>query len=267
MLRRGSLLRTLAVVSLVVLILMALHFLGWLRPIESGVTYVFEPVVRGVHSVGQRIGNAFSLIGGIANLDDENKSLAKQLAVSQAEVARLKDQQAELADLRERLNAPLDQEIKTEVAAVIGHDAITGTKRLIINRGSRDGLQENMAVLSSGGVLIGRINKVLAGQAEILLLTDDRSAIPSRIAESRATGITHGELGLGLKMTDIPQQDTVNPGDLVVSSGLGAEMPKGLVIGSVESIDSTANALFQVAHVRPLSEINQLEFVHVVTRF
>jgi rod shape-determining protein MreC len=264
--RRGSLLRTAIAVVLVALIVLALYWLGWLRPIFSAVTWVLEPVARGGRVVVQRVGNSINLLGRIADLDQENKRVSEELQKVQTENARLKDQQQELEDLRERLDAPLAPELETFVAGVIGHDAISGTKSITINRGERDGVVVGAAVLSSGGVLVGRVEQVLASQAQVTLLTDDRSAIPSRISESRATGITRGELGLGLKMTDIPQQETVNVGDTVVTSGLGDELPKGLVIGRVETVETAANALFQVARVRPVVEVTRLEFVHIVRR-
>ncbi|MFH0830748.1 MAG: rod shape-determining protein MreC [Parcubacteria group bacterium] len=265
--RARSILRTSVAVLLVLLILQGLHWLGWLRPVESGVTFVLEPVARGARSVMTRIGSGLKLVGSITELDRENSRLASELERTQAELAQLREDQAELESLRKRLEAPLPDEFKTLVATVIGHDAISGTKRFTINRGASNGLAVGMPVLSEGGVLVGRIDQVLAGQAEVLLLADDRSTVPSRIAESRATGITRGELGLGLRMTDIPQQDTVNQGDQVVTSGLGGDIPAGIPIGTVEAVESASNALFQVARLRPYVDVTELEYLYVLTDF
>lgn len=267
MARQRSLLKTGIAAALVASILVALHLLGWLRPIESGVGFVLEPFARGARIVAQRVGNGLSLLGRIAELDQENQQLTRDIGLARAEITKLKDGLVELDALRKRLEAPLPPEIKTVVAGVIGHDAISGTKTMTINRGSRDGIKKGVAVLDSGGVMVGRVQEVLAGQAEVLLLADDRSALPTLLAESRGTGITRGELGLGLKMTDIPQQETVNVGDTVETSGLGGDIPKGLAIGSVEAVETAANALFQVARIRPFADVTRLEFVHVVTSF
>lgn len=267
MAKRFSLARTSLAVFLVLSLLMGLHWLGWLRPVESGVTFVLEPVARGARSLVSRVGDGIHLLGRIAELDRENERLSAELERIESENAQLREGQAELDSLRERLDAPIPEEHKTLVAGVIGHDAISGTKRLTINRGSNNGLAVGMPVLSSGGILIGRVDQVLAGQAEVLLLADDRSAIPSRIAESRATGITRGELGLGLTVTDIPQQETVNEGDRVVTSGLGGDIPAGIPLGSVEAVESAANELFQTARVRPFVDVTTLEYVYVLTEF
>jgi len=265
--RRTSLLRTALAVAMVFAIVVALHLLGWLRPIESALSFVVEPVARGVGTVTNRVGSALNLLGRIGSLDAENSSLRLELEQSKTRIAQLEESTAELADLRERLDAPIPEEIQTQVVAVVGHDGISGTKRLTINRGSKDGIGEGMAVLSAGGVLVGRVDSVLAGTAEVLLLADDRSAVPTLIAESRATGILHGELGLGLKMTDVPQSEAVNVGDQVQTSGLGGDIPRGIPVGSVEAVETAANALFQVARVRPFVDVERLEFLHVVTKF
>lgn len=267
MVRRGTLLRTTIAVFAITFILIIMHWLGWLRPIESGITFVVQPIGRGLRTVSMRIGNSLRLLGQISSLDQENKRLNDQLIEAQAQIAKLQDGQAELKDLRARQNAKLPSEIKTIAAGVVGHDAISGTKRLTINRGEHDGIKKGQAVLSNDGALIGKINQVYRSTAEVVLITDDISAIPSLISQSRATGITHGELGLGLKITDIPQKETINVGDLVESSGLGGEIPKGLIIGSIESIETAANELFQSAHVRPYVDVTRLEFVHIVIEF
>src|SRR3990167_2215512 len=138
--RRGSLLRTALAVVLVALIVLALFWLGWLRPIVSGVTWVLEPVARGGRVVVQRIGKSINLLGRIADLDQENKRLTDELATVQSEKARLQDDQQELQDLRERLEVPLPSEVQTMAASIIGHDAISGTKSITINRGEHDGI-------------------------------------------------------------------------------------------------------------------------------
>lgn len=265
--RKISLVRTTIAVFLVIIIVIALHWLGWLKPIESGLGYVIEPMAKGARFVSNKIGNSISLLGRISELESENFELAKKLEKVQAENGKLKDDKAELAALRESLNISLPKEIKTTAAKVIGHDSISGTKTMIIDKGTKDGLKEGMAVISNTGILIGRIKALYAGQAEVLLLADDRSAIPSRISESRSTGITRGELGLGLKMTDIPQQDTINVDDQVVTSGLGGDLPAGLSIGSIEAVESSANALFQIARIRPYAEVSKIEIVFIINEF
>jgi len=262
-----KLLRSGIALVLVFIILLGFHLLGWLRPIESGVSFVLEPIARGARSLVTRVGGGIHLLGRISELDSENQKLASDLEKVQAENAKLRESEAELGALRERLDAPVPPEVITKTAHVIGHDAISGTKRLTLNRGSSDGIAEGQPVLSSGGTLVGVVTSVLAGQCEVLLLADDASSIPSRISDSRATGILRGELGLGLKMTDIPQQDTVNEGDRVVTSGLGGDIPAGVPIGTVETVEAAANALFQVARVRPLVDITTLEHLFIVTDF
>ena len=262
-----KLFRSSLTIILVCIILVGMHFLGWLRPIESGVAFVLEPIAKGARSLVTRVGNGARLIGRISELDGENTRLTDEINQAQAEIAQLRENQAELDALREQLKAPLELNVDSVVARVIGHDAISGTKRLIISLGDRDEITVGMPVVSPTGIFLGTVETVLAGQAEVLLIADDRSAVPTRLSDSRATGILRGELGLGLTMTDIPQQDTVNQGDQVVTSGLGGAIPAGLPIGSVETVESAANALFQVARIRPYVDVTSLEYAQVIISF
>lgn len=261
------LLRTSLAIVLIFLILVGMHALGWLRPIESGIAFIVEPVAKGARSVVNRVGNGIRLVGRISELEDENSRLSQELEAAQVRIAQLQEGQAELTALQERFEAPIQEGLTTSTAQVIGHDAISGTKRLVISRGESDGVAVGMPVLSSGGIFVGVVDNVLASQSEVLLIADDRSSVPTRIAESRATGILRGELGLGLKMTDIPQQETLNEGDQVVTSGLGGSIPSGLPIGTVEAVEAAANALFQVAHVRPYVDVTTLEYIQIVTEY
>ncbi len=252
---------------LTIFILLAMHWLGWLRPVESVFVFISKPIVGGLHVINTKLGSGIELMGGISKLARDNGKLAAELEKAQGEIAQLSEIKSEVDSLRERLAAPLPRQMQTTMASVIGHDGIVAAKNLIINSGKEAGIEVGDAALSPEGSLIGRVSRVSKGSSEIMLITDDHSIVAARVAQSRVTGLLKGELGLGLKMTDIPQQDTVNEGDLVVTSGLAGDLPKGLAIGSIEAVQDEDNALFQVARLRPLASVVSLEFVHVVTSF
>lgn len=250
-----------------VLILLALHWLGWLKPVESGVTYILRPIVGGMHVVNTKVGTGFKLIGGIGRLAQENKELTTKLEKAEGQIALLNEMRSEIDSLRKRLKAPLPAQMQTTMAGVIGHDGVVAAKSLVIDAGAAAGIAQGDAVLSPAGSFIGRVSSVSGNSSEVMLVTDDHSVVPARVAESRASGLLKGELGLGLKITDIPQQDTIKEGDLAVTSGLSGDLPRGLAIGVIETIRDEDNALFQVARLRPVVDVVSLEFVYVVTDF
>ncbi|MBW7883690.1 MAG: hypothetical protein H3C34_13840, partial [Caldilineaceae bacterium] len=83
----------------------------------------------------------------------------------------------------------------------------------------------------------------------------------------RLNGIVSGSTSGALIMDFIPQGQEFREGELVLSSGLGGKFPKGLVIGTIESIESLPNAVFQKASVRPSVDFGSLELVMVITNF
>jgi rod shape-determining protein MreC len=132
-----------------------------------------------------------------------------------------------------------------------------------INKGKNAGIAPGMAVTSEG-VLIGTIVDVQAVSARIMLVTDPEFKLAAKDQDTGATGILQGQLGNGLILDEIGQTDTLKPGDTVTTSGLGGLIPSGLLIGSVQSVNTRSNVVFQSAQVETEFRVSQLRFVFVV---
>ena len=134
-----------------------------------------------------------------------------------------------------------------------------------INKGARDGIKEGMAVTSEGS-LVGKITEVSTTSAKVFLLIDPEFKVAAldQNSPSRATGTVRGQIGRGLFMDKIPQDQQVKPGDTIITSGLGGDFPKGLVIGRVESVNQKDNAVFQTAQIVSDIKFSQLEIVFVM---
>jgi rod shape-determining protein MreC len=140
-----------------------------------------------------------------------------------------------------------------------------------------------MPVVSGGAGLVGRIAQVAPRTSKVQLLTDRESAITSILQTSRATGLVVGQPDGTLRMEYIPQEmgisvagddadeqepeENASVGDIVLTSGLGGFMPKGLVIGQVTEVQQMDYELFQAAVVRPAVDFSRLELVLVITSF
>lgn len=196
----------------------------------------------------------------IAELEDA-------LARSQAELVELREIASDaqrLAELLEYRSAFQNQE--TVTAEVIAYDPNALTRTIVINRGSRDGLSVGMPVTTQQG-LVGQIIDVTATASRVLLVTDPTSNISARLQTSRAQGTVIGLLTGSLRMDLIPLDDTVDDGDIVITSGLGGSFPPDIPIGQVTSSSREAGALSQSAELRSLVNFDRLEFVLVVTSF
>lgn len=242
--------------------------LGILGPLQ-GLIATPIGVIAGVFN---RIGFAIN-----GNLDQVN-----DLEVARQRIAELEDRlaqfQSELVELREvasdydRLSRLLNYESSRQnedyltANVIASDDPNTLLRTIMIDRGSRDGVTRGMAVVTDQGML-GRVLRVAAGASQVLLITDPSSAISARLQTSRTQGSVVGDLSGNLTMTFIPLTAQVNVGDLVMTSGLGGNLPSDMVLGQVTSVQQFESELYQEATIRSLNNFDTLEIVLIVTNF
>lgn len=200
--------------------------------------------------------------------NEELQSLADNLTV---ENVRLKELEAENETLRQLLqftqaNPTYSYRAAEVVGRVIGYDPSNLLRYILIDVGTDDGMARGMPVVTERG-LVGRIVEVSPRASKVLLITDTSSSVNAIIQSSRATGIVEGKADGGLVMKYIPQTVTVNVGDLVLTSGLGAAFPKRLMIGQVTAVHRRDIEMFQQAEIKPTVDFERLEIVLVITNF
>ena len=123
-----------------------------------------------------------------------------------------------------------------------------------------------MPVVTQQG-LVGRISAVLPNAARVQLITDTGSSLNVTIEPSRAPGVLQGQITGNLGVDLIPKTEIVNPGDLVLTSGLGGNYPPDLIIGQVTTVRSRENDLFQRATVQSAVDFENLDIVLIITNF
>jgi rod shape-determining protein MreC len=114
---------------------------------------------------------------------------------------------------------------------------------------------------------VGRIVEVGFTSSKVLLIIDARSSVNALVQRSRASGVVEGILGGTLAMKYISQDQEVSVGDVILTSGLGGNFPKGIVIGQVVGVHQQDIEMFQQAQVRPTVDLGHLERVLVITDF
>jgi len=195
-----------------------------------------------------------------ANLEAENAHL-------QAQIVTLQQQLTEYEILAALLDfARAHPEHQYLGATVIGRDISPFLHYVIINRGSDDGLRRGMPIVTQNG-LAGRVSQVTAKSARIQLITDPSVKVNVRIQPSRSEAILTGSITGEVSLEQIPQNAKVNPGNLILTSGLGGNYPPNIIVGQVTSVKSQEYALFQSASVQPVSDFSELEIVLVIINF
>jgi len=264
---------TLAVVS-VSLLSIALSESRTLYPVQNLSLTVAAPLENGLRELADPIADFFEGLFNRGDLKRENERLRQELERLQSQVAAAEDAQRRAQELEEALGVkesrPHDEFV---VADVIAQDP-SGVKRaLAIDRGSKDGLDEGMVVLSKSGSLVGTVSRVYEDFAWLRLITDPNSAVNVVVlAEgdeegSEARGVAAGDLGGRLSLEMVPAEAQITDGDLVTTSGLGGNYPRALFLGSVRSVEDKPQALFKKATVEPAVDLSSLDTVMVITNF
>jgi rod shape-determining protein MreC len=241
--------------------------LGWLWPVQAAAGFIAKPFGGWFGGFGGSVGGAWQVVTSAGNLARENQQLRSDNAALRQRLSEDAELRAQNEELRQQLGVGAVRPDTLIAAEVIGYQPDNFRQFITIGRGSSDGIKSGMAVVSQGA-LVGTIQDVTPTTAKVFLVIDPnfRVAAIDQNAPNRPTGTIHGQIGNGLIMDKIAQTDTITPGDTIVTSGTGSEIPKGLIIGRVQTVDKKDNGVFQVAQVTSDITFNRLEIVYVVAR-
>jgi rod shape-determining protein MreC len=224
---------------------------------------IINPVGVAFSSFGRGINENFGIITRATGLAKENKTQANEILALKNQLSTLKEVANENDELRAQLNFNERLKLDLTAARVVSSEGTSLRKFITIDRGRNSGLKEGMAVVSSG-VLIGTIDRVEDFSSTVFLSTDPDFRIRALGQDGRAQGIVRGQLGQGYLFDKITQAESIKKGELVITAGSGL-VPRGILIGEVESASKSDNAVFQSAQLRPLVNISSLEIVFIVT--
>jgi len=188
-----------------------------------------------------------------------------------AEIERMKLEQTRLsedANMARRIQTLLafkEQYIDQTIAAqVIGTSGSEQSRVLYIDKGSNDGLKPDMAVITPTGI-VGKIVQVSASSAQVLPINDQLSGVGAALKDSRLQGILKGAPNGTTTLQYIMSDEPVKPGETVITSGGDRIFPKGLLVGTVASVEPGKD-LFLNIRVIPSARLDRLEEVLVVTK-
>jgi len=223
---------------------------------------VFQRLTRSVESIFVSTKNYKLLL-------EENSILREKLTASSTLEVQLAELHQENHRLRQMLNFQARSEHDLIPAQIISRNSSSWFDTITINKGSAHGVRKNMAVVTSEG-LVGNVLSVSRYTSQVLLLTESRPAVSAVVQRSREPGQVVGVVESApdhpgyLKMVNLPKEANIQPGDTVISSGLGGVFPKGLVIGFVLETGEDEYGILQYALLRPAANFNRLEEVFVV---
>lgn len=187
------------------------------------------------------------------------------------ENARLKARTTELAEYEQtakRLESLLGlqslYDLKSTGARIISGSTDSWSSTVVIDKGQSVGITVGMPVTDSHGA-IGQVIRCDAHTSTVRLITDENSSVSAMIQASRAQGILRGSVDGTLHLSLVRNDQAVEVGDIVVTSGLGGVFPKGLPLGAVISVERVTGSMYYSIEVEPFSSAESFEEVLVIT--
>jgi len=194
----------------------------------------------------------------------ENRSLKAQVERMSLERVRM-SQDADQARRLQALLAFKEQFISETMAAqVIGSSGSELSRSVYIDKGERDGIKPDMAVITADGI-VGKVLHVYGSTSLVLLIDDQTSGVGALLDKTRLQGILRGTPSGEVVLEKVMSDETVPAGEMVLTSGGDGIFPKGLLVGRVTKV-SPGSELFLNIRVRPAADLSKLEEVLVVTK-
>jgi rod shape-determining protein MreC len=255
---------------IILLLLFALVLMS-LRAKQRGGVEFFDALVMEICSPLQKastfvikaVQGTFQRYVFLVKLEEENRVLKQKIAELHEENHRIKEMKLTNERLRQLLQFREKNSPSMIGAEVIGQDPSSWFKSVTIDKGERDGVKKGMAVTSPAGV-IGQILKTAPHYSTVLLITDYNSAIDSIVQRTRAKAIVEGKGENRCQLKYLLRAEEAAVGDVVVTSGLGGNFPKGLMVGKIDRVDKKGYGVFQYAELVPNVDLMQLEEVFVI---
>jgi rod shape-determining protein MreC len=248
------------------------------RPVESGapdspkvtllrswVIGIVTPFERFFHNIGHGTRYGWSNYIDLRNTRQQNRDL-------QNEIARLRLEQAELAEdamqghrLQELLKFQQHYVASTVAAQVIGSSGTDQSRVIYIDKGSNDGLKVDQAVITPDGI-VGKLREVLSHTSQVLVINDQTSGAGVLLASTRTRAILRGSATGRILINNLTPDSRIRPGEQVLTSGGDQVYPRGLPVGTIESVAlDPDHQPYTTIQVKPTANLFQLEEVLIIT--
>jgi rod shape-determining protein MreC len=223
------------------------------------------PVERVTHAIGSGAGHAWSDYIDLRHVRQQNKDLQRQLTRVHIDEAALAEDALQGRRLQAMLGFRESYVGSTVAAQVIGASGSEQSHLLTIDKGSRDGLRPDMAVITQDGV-VGKLRDVFPATAQVLEINDQSSGAGVVLASTRIRAILRGTIDGRVQIGNLTADSRIKPGEQVLTSGGDQVYPRGLPVGAVESIaPDPDHQPYTAIRVHPAVDLDRVEEVLVIT--
>lgn len=191
--------------------------------------------------------------------------LERETGILRNRLTSMQEISRENSRLRDLLAIKQKNAYKVIAASVIGRCPENWASSIIIDKGKKSGIKPQMAVLAYGA-LAGRVVECGQNHSKVLLINDPAFAVSAICERSRQEGLICGTLGRTLTMKYLPAEPDIEDADVILTSGMSQNYPKGLRIGTVVDVTRDFSGLASYAAVKPAAELSNIEEVLVIVQ-
>lgn len=239
-------------------------------PLSYVAGFIVVPFEEGVSKIGSYLNDKAEMLQEIQNLIAENEELKKQVADLTNENISLQQDRFELYNLRELYALDAEyQDYKKIGARIISKDSGNWYHSFVINKGTDDGISNNMNVIAGSG-LVGRITATGKNWAKVTTIINDNVSVSGMVLSTSDNIIVTGNLetyadGLIEFSKLVDDKNLVVEGDKIVTSNISDYYLPGILVGYISTIDTDSNNLTKSGFVTPAVDFSHLEEVLVIT--
>ena len=226
----------------------------------NAVTPFEKALVRMQHSLGGVWTNYVYLRGVRA----ENRALKEELDRVRLEQVRLSEDAAQARRLQGLLAFREQFISQTVPAQVIGSSGSEQSRAVYIDKGEKDGIKSDMAVITPTGV-VGKVLRVFGSTSLVLLISDQTSGMGAILENSRLQGIVRGSVTGETMLEKVMSDEPVKAGERIITSGGDHVFPKGMPVGTVAQVNRGSDSFWNI-RLKPSADLNRLEEVLVITK-
>jgi rod shape-determining protein MreC len=235
------------------------------RLIRMWATATVTPFELTAHAFGHGIRHGWSDYIDLRHVRQQNKDLQQQLTRMRIEQAAIAEDAIEGRRLQAMLGFKERYVASTVAAQVIGASGSDQSRVLTIDKGARDGLRPDMAVITQDGV-VGKLRDVFPTTAQVLEINDPTSGAGVILASTRMRAILRGTAAGRAQIGNLTADSRIKPGEQVLTSGGDQVYPRGLPVGTIESIaPDPDHQPYTAIVVHPAVDLNRVEEVLVIT--
>jgi rod shape-determining protein MreC len=235
-----------------------------LAAVRGTLSVLVAPLQYAVDYPVQIVGWVQALARSKKALLDENMQIRYQQTMLEAKMQHVLALREENSQLKELLSTSAKASTHIMAAQILAVDTTNARQILVLNKGSRDGVYTGQPVLDAKGIM-GQVVDVGLLTSTVLLISDSKCAVPVRNNRTGERAILMGTNNIGqLSLINLPKTSSIEPGDMLVTSGLGRHYPEGYPVGRVQSVQNLPGEAFVTVLVNPVALLNRSRLVLLI---